>query len=145
MKKLPSKVAYFSFCLAVLVLPKSAWSAQTVENSHNFFNVSYTWKRGQKKCRRPLWPLASILCTYDNNHYSFRTYYIIGIKVIIFNRNIGTFELNSGGCKIGSDLNNVKNQLTFSSVIDGMCIWKKHIRYKSGVKRIKEPKEIDEK
>ena len=38
-----SKVAYFSFCSAVLVLPKSAQSAQTVENLHSFFNVSYTW------------------------------------------------------------------------------------------------------
>ena len=27
----------------VSVLPKSAQSAQTVENSHSFFNVSYTW------------------------------------------------------------------------------------------------------
>jgi hypothetical protein len=26
----------------VSVLPKSAQSAQTVENSHSFFNVSYT-------------------------------------------------------------------------------------------------------
>ena len=42
-KKPPSKMAYFSFCLAVLVLPKSAQSAQAVENSHNFFNVSYTF------------------------------------------------------------------------------------------------------
>jgi hypothetical protein len=42
LKKPPSKVAYFSFCSAVLVLPKSARSAQTVENSHSFFNVSYT-------------------------------------------------------------------------------------------------------
>ena len=25
------------------VLPKRAWSAQTVENSHSFFYVSYTW------------------------------------------------------------------------------------------------------
>jgi len=33
LKKTPSKVAYFSFCSAVLVLPKSAQSAQTVENS----------------------------------------------------------------------------------------------------------------
>ena len=41
-KKLASKVAYFSFCLAVLVLPKSARSAQTVENPHSFSNVSYT-------------------------------------------------------------------------------------------------------
>ena len=38
-----SKLAYFSFCLAVSVLPKTARSAQTVENSHSFFNVSYTW------------------------------------------------------------------------------------------------------
>ena len=47
MKKLPSKVAYFSFCSAVLVLPKSARSAQTLDNSHSFFNVSYTnlWKK----------------------------------------------------------------------------------------------------
>ena len=42
-KKLASKVAYFSFCSAVLVLPKSAQSAQTVENPDRFFNVSYTW------------------------------------------------------------------------------------------------------
>ena len=42
-KKLASKVAYFSFSSAVLVLPKSARSAQTVENPHSFFNVSYTW------------------------------------------------------------------------------------------------------
>jgi hypothetical protein len=42
LKKTPSKVAYFSFCSAVSVLPKLAQSAQTVENSHSFFNVSYT-------------------------------------------------------------------------------------------------------
>ena len=44
LKKPPSKVAYFSFCLAVSILPKSARSAQTVENSHSFFNVSYAQK-----------------------------------------------------------------------------------------------------
>jgi hypothetical protein len=33
----------------VLVLPKSAQSAQTVENSHSFFNVSYTWYKSLGK------------------------------------------------------------------------------------------------
>ena len=36
----------WSFCSGVSVLPKSAQSAkcaQMVENSHSFFNVSYTW------------------------------------------------------------------------------------------------------
>jgi hypothetical protein len=42
LKKTPLKVAYFSFFSAVSVLPKSAQSAQTDENSHSFFNVSYT-------------------------------------------------------------------------------------------------------
>ena len=51
MKKPHSKVAYFSFCFAVLVLPKSARSAQTGENSHIFFNVSYTWYKSLNDIR----------------------------------------------------------------------------------------------
>ena len=41
-ENMASKVPYFSFCSAVLVLPKSTRSAQTVENPHSVFNVSYT-------------------------------------------------------------------------------------------------------
>jgi hypothetical protein len=35
-------LSVWSFCSEVSVLPKSAQSAQTAENSHIFFNVSYT-------------------------------------------------------------------------------------------------------
>ena len=43
LRKPPSKEANFSFCSTVSVLPKSAQCASTFENSHSFFNVSYTW------------------------------------------------------------------------------------------------------
>jgi hypothetical protein len=42
MKKTPSKVAHNRPPMFFSVLPKTAWSAQAVENPYSFFNVSYT-------------------------------------------------------------------------------------------------------
>ena len=42
MKKLPSKLGFFSKIAEFSVPTKSAMSAKTVENSHGFLNVPYT-------------------------------------------------------------------------------------------------------
>ena len=44
MKNTPSKVANSSS-----VLPKMVQSAQTVENSHSFFNIFYTWYKSSTR------------------------------------------------------------------------------------------------
>ena len=51
----------------VSVLPKSAQSAQTVENSHSFFNVSYTWYK-------------SLVLPYIGSH--------IRSKILVLQRNV---------------------------------------------------------
>ena len=43
LKKTPSNVAYFSFCSAISILPKSAQSAETVENHKVFSMFPILW------------------------------------------------------------------------------------------------------
>ena len=49
MKKIPSKVEYFIKIAEIFSTAQMARSAETVENSHTFFYVSYTWYKSFSK------------------------------------------------------------------------------------------------